>query len=294
MNDQAARLRELLNKENTPTSKETKSHTKKTRVIAVTSGKGGVGKTNFTINLAYALINLGFKVLLFDADIGFANVDVLLGMIPKYNISDVLHGDKKLLDIITKGPKELEIISGGSGIHDIMRLENHKVEYILNQFYQIENYADYLLVDTGAGLSNTVFNFINSADEVIIVTTPEPTSLTDAYAMMKALTLNNDKLHIHLVVNRVQDMDEAKEAYDKLNRVVKRFLSIELDFLGYVYDSKYMIDSVKKQIPVLLDQPGSKVAKRFNAISLKLIGGENPEESGVSGFVDNLKRLFKR
>lgn len=296
MRDQAARLRELINKQNPTTKTEIMSKNKKTKVIAVTSGKGGVGKTNFTINLSYALMNLGFKVLLFDADIGFANVDVLLGIMPKYNISDVLHGDKKLMDIIAKGPRDLEIISGGSGIHDIMRLENHKVEYILNQFYQLENYADYLLIDTGAGLSNTVFNFINSSDEVIIITTPEPTSLTDAYAMMKALTINNSGLKIKLVVNRVASTEEAKEVYDKLKRVVQRFLSIELEFLGYVYDSKHILESVKKQTPVLIDQPNSPIAKRFNAISLKLIGDVegNEDDKGLTNFVDNLKRLFKR
>jgi len=295
MRDQAARLRELLNKENNVNKNKTAKKKRKTKVIAVTSGKGGVGKTNFTINLAYSLINLGFKVLVFDADIGFANVDVLLGIMPKYNIADVLHGEKKLLDIIEKGPGGLEIISGGSGIHDIMRLENHKIEYILNQFYQIEDYADYLLIDTGAGLSNTVFNFVNSADEVIVVTTPEPTSLTDAYAMMKALTMNNEGLKMKLVVNRVEDEKDALDVYYKLKRVIQRFLSIELDFLGYIYDSKHIIESVKNQMPLLMEQPNSNVAKKFNSIALKLIGNDTDSENqGISHFIDNLKRFFKR
>ena len=190
MHDQAERLRQLLkNSKNSTQSNNLKKMTSNTRIIAVTSGKGGVGKTNFTINLAISLSNLGYSVIVIDADIGLANVDVLLGLTPKETLTSVLNQNKRITDIIIDGPNGVKIIAGGSGIYDMLQLDNNSLEYFKNQLLEIENQFDFVLIDTGAGISETVMGFVISANEVILITTPEPTSITDAYALIKALKI---------------------------------------------------------------------------------------------------------
>lgn len=298
MNDQAEKLRKLVKDSKTfkkKTPDQSNGVNKKTRIVAVTSGKGGVGKTNFTLNLAISLNNLGYKCIVFDADIGFANVDVISGIIPKYTIADVLENNMKMKDIMIEGPVGVKLISGGSGINEIMQLDLQKLEYLLNEFQSLEDESDFILIDTGAGLSKTVLSFVNAADEIIIITTPEPTSLTDAYAMIKALNMFNENVDLKIIVNRVENEKEADDVFKKLNKVSTKFLDIKVNKLGYIYDSRSVLEAVKKQVPFMLHNPTSSVSKKVNSIALKLIGEDEKEnQSGMGSFISNLRSVFTK
>ena len=295
MSDQAERLRQLITKSNhSRTDNTIFKRTSATRVLAVTSGKGGVGKTNLTINLAISLSKLGYSVVVFDADIGLANIDVLLGVVPRFTISEVLNGNKDITEIMTKGPNGINIIAGGSGISELFEMDNNKREKLVNQLVKLEEYADYILIDTGAGISDTVISFVNAANEVILVTTPEPTSLTDAYAMLKALIIKGKHDRVQVIINRAADHKEADEVYNKLNMTANRFLKTKIDNLGYVLDSKLVTESVKNQCPFIVMYPNSQVSKKINYIALQIVGNKNLRgaQAGISTFIHKFKSFF--
>ncbi|WP_026893832.1 MinD/ParA family protein [Clostridiisalibacter paucivorans] len=297
MRDQAERLRELVNIKTYNNRDKKKDNIKRhTRVISITSGKGGVGKTNIAINLAISLTKLGHKVIVFDADIGFANVDVILGIIPKYTIADVLNGDKDIYDIIEYGPNDIGIIAGGSGIKDIMNLSEVQLTKLTNQLISLENLADFIIIDTGAGLSNTVMSFVNSSDEVILIITPEPTSLTDGYAMIKTLANKNKDLNIKVIINRVAHEKEGKIVYNKLNMVANKFLKINVDNIGYINDSKFVSEAVRNQEPFSLKYPKSIPSKKMKYIAMNIIENKygSADDRGMVKFVDKLKNFFLR
>ncbi|WP_427338667.1 MinD/ParA family protein [Caloranaerobacter sp. DY30410] len=273
MRDQAYRLRQMVSKYKSNKAKIENKINNKTRVMAITSGKGGVGKTNFTINLAISLNKLGYKTVIFDADIGLANVDIALGIMPKHTIADVIKRKKDILEIITEGPCGLKIIAGGSALEELIDIKERELYELTSQLEKLSGIADFILIDTGAGISRTVLSFIEAANEIILVTTPEPTSLTDAYALIKTLIISNCSYNkINLVVNKADNYYEAKEVYEKLNRVTKRFLNFELINLGYIQNSKLLVESVKLQKPITLLHPNSSFVKRINTIALKIVG----------------------
>lgn len=297
MKDQAEKLREMIKKSTTSKNDiSLKKRTNTTRVMAITSGKGGVGKTNFTINLAISLSKLGYKVVIFDADIGLANIDIILGVTPKHTIAEVLDGNKNITDIMTEGPNGLKIIAGGSGIAQLAQLNNEQLDILTAQLAKLEEYADFILIDTGAGLSDTVLNFVNVANEVILVTTPEPTSLTDGYAMIKTITSKGKHQKINLLVNRVEDNKEAKEVFNKLNMVTNRFLKINMENLGYLYKSDLVEDSVKNQKPFIILYPNSNISRKINGIALTIAGDENSKsnEIGFGKFISKFKTIFSK
>lgn len=295
LGDQAENLRKLITKRKSMYDSKKNLSSDNTRVITVTSGKGGVGKTNFTINLALSLCKSGYKVAVLDADIGFANIDVMLGIMPKYTLIDVINGNKNILEIIEDGPYGLKIIPGGSGLDDIMRLDIDKLNLLTNQLIKLEQYIDIIIIDTGAGISNTVINFAGSSDEIILVITPEPTSLTDGYAMLKVINNKVKKDNIKIVVNRVKNERESIEVFNKLNNVSRRFLNLGLENLGYLYESKLVINSVKKQKPFILADPKSNISKKIDSIALDLINNKNiTTNNGLKGFLDNIKKLVNR
>ncbi|RKD34454.1 MinD/ParA family protein [Thermohalobacter berrensis] len=297
MRDQAEKLREIMRDLKFSNNiNNNRKRTKNTRVLAITSGKGGVGKTNFTVNLAISLSNLGYKVVIFDADIGLANIDVLFGIYPKYTLADIINGRKNILDIITDGPNGIKIIAGGSGITELMNVDRIMLDKLSNQLEKLESMADFILIDTGAGVANTVLNFVKAADEVILVTTPEPTSLTDAYAMIKVLTMMDEDNKIQLVINRVKNSKEANDIYEKIEKVSSRFLNVNVEYLGYLYNSKLLTDSVIKQNPLLLMYPNSPIAKKINGIALKILGDQKSYEdsSGIKKFVNVFKSFLDK
>lgn len=284
MSDQAEKLRQMTLKYTIPKSTIIKQRPK-SRVITVTSGKGGVGKTNFTVNLALALAALNQKVLVIDADLGMANVEVVLGCSSSYSILNLLEGGLKITDIVTEGPRGILFLPGGSGIYHLANLSEAYLKHIVSQISLFDSWADFILIDTGAGISRNVLNFVTAADEVIIITTPEPTAMTDAYAMMKAYAGQSGAAPLKLVVNRVVDRDEGQMVVDKLMRVSQRFLDVSIDNLGYVYEDRNLVKAVKQQTPLLLAYPGAISSRCIEGIAKKLLTGENKEPPrGIKGF----------
>lgn len=284
MSDQAEKLRQMTLNAKIPKSPIIKQGPK-SRVITVTSGKGGVGKTNFTVNLALALAALDQRVLIIDADLGMANVEVVLGCSAQYNILNLLEDGLKLTDVVADGPRGIKFMAGGSGIYHLANLSDAHLQHIVRQISLFDNWADFILIDTGAGLSRNVLNFVMAADEVIIITTPEPTAITDAYAMMKAYASQNGIAPLRLVVNRILDRDEGQMVVDKLVRVSQRFLDVSIENLGYVYEDRNMVKAVKNQVPVLLSFPEAISSRSIESIGQRLVLGENIQQPrGIKGF----------
>ena len=244
------------------------------RIIAVTSGKGGVGKSNLTVNLALAFLAEGKKTLVIDADLGMANVDVLLGTSSKYNLLHLLDEDVVLDDVILKGPYGLRYISGGSGMEQAGEFTPAERDLLEEKLTGCGELADVILIDTGAGIGRNVLDFILAADEVILVTTPEPTAMTDAYAVMKAYSMYAAKPNMRIVVNRVYDEAESLEVAEKLRKTAERFLHMEIGSLGAIYEDRTMIQAVRQQKPILQAYPDSLAAKCIKAIARSILYGE--------------------
>jgi flagellar biosynthesis protein FlhG len=289
MIDQAQGLRNLVQIKN-------EHGTRETRVITVTSGKGGVGKSNFTLNFALTLQSRGYKVLVFDADIGLANIDVLMGVSSKYSLYHLLKKEKTIWEIIQKGYNDLEFIAGGSGFNDLLRLTDDELDYFANQVNQLNGYVDFIIFDTGAGLSKETLKFILAAEETIVVTTPEPTSITDAYAIIKMVNSMGHKVPFTLVINRVTDLKEGKQTADKISLVAKQFLQIDIPTLGFVDDDSSVSKAVKKQIPFTIAFPNSAASKGIHSLVDRFIAGQQQGESanaGIKGFLSRMVTLLK-
>lgn len=292
MNDQAQMLRELVLK------RESARHAgKKTRIITVTSGKGGVGKSNFTLNFALALQAKGLKVLVFDADIGLANIDVLMGITPKYNLYHLLKKEKSIWEIIHTGYNGLEFIGGGSGFNDLLDLSSEELDYFAEQVSQLHGHCDVILFDTGAGLSKETLKFILAAEETIVVTTPEPTSITDAYAIIKMVNNLQSGVAFRLVINRVTEPREGKQTADKITLVAKKFLQMDIPTIGFVADDSHIPKAVKRQIPFTVAYPNSPAAKNLLEIADRYVQDSVQESaepaSGVKGFLSKMLKLMK-
>lgn len=271
--DQAEALRNII--------KNQKQANSSARVITVTSGKGGVGKSSTSINLALQYTKLGKKVIILDADFGLANIEVMFGVIPQHNLADLMYKGKELKEIIVEGPEGIGFISGGSGIANLANLDNEQIKRLVFKLSELEKMADVLIIDTGAGISPSVLEFVAASTEVILVTTPEPTSITDAYALLKALNMfpeyNKDRTKIYVLCNRVSSINEGKNLFEKLNMVVKRFLNMELTMIGSVPQDYSVTKAVMKQKPVSLMYPNATATKAYEQIVKSL------ESDGVVG-----------
>ena len=270
---------------------------KKSRIITVTSGKGGVGKTSVSINLAIQFRLQGKSVIIFDADFGLANIEVMFGAIPKYNLSDLVYRGKDLKDIIVKGPMDIGFVSGGSGITSFGDLSKDQIMYLVYKIKELESMADIIIIDTGAGISSTVMDFVVASSEVLLVTTPEPTSITDSYSLLKALNKHKDfrreNTHIKVITNKVDNYEEGINLYNKLNVVVGKFLHIDIDFLGIIEPDENMSKSVIQQKPICMLYPNSKGAKAFKKLSdtlLEMKTEENPQKGLMVMFLKKFKR----
>ncbi len=287
MGDQAERLRNLM-------AKNSKQEKHNARVISVTSGKGGVGKTNFSINFAISLKKLGYKVIVFDADIGLANAEIISGTIIKHTIADLLQDeDKDIFDIINEGPKGIKLISGGSGLKELSLINENSLIQILKQLEILEEHFDFIIIDTGAGLSDIVLDFIMASHEVIFVITSDPTSLTDGYTLLKALVKSGYKGEIKILMNMVENKAEALEVYNKLNTVAKKFLRINIEYLGYLKRNNVVKNAVKNQIPFVISNPNSQLSRRINIIALNYINEDKVENTNEKfSFTKKLKGLI--
>ena len=290
MNDQANKLRQMNEMMGNNRSPILKPIPTQARVITVTSGKGGVGKTNFTVALAIAFARLGKKVLVIDADLGLSNVDVILGTSPPGNLLQVMQGDYSLNDVVADGPLGIKFISGGSGIYDLSNLSDVQLQYFLNQLGQFDSWADVILIDTGAGLNRMVLNFVMAADEVIVITTPEPTAVADAYAVIKTYASHGGTSPVRLVVNRVREVTEGNGVVNKLSKVTQRFLGLTLSHLGFVFEDRLVQKAVTSQVPLMIAYPDSVFARCIDKIAHTLTFGEEimPSPRGIRGLFQRL------
>ncbi|KKM12429.1 hypothetical protein SY88_04015 [Clostridiales bacterium PH28_bin88] len=262
------------------------------RVIAVSSGKGGVGKTNVVVNLAITLARMGKRVAVFDADLGMANVDVLLGMVPKYTLHDVLRGERSLEQIIIPGPYDIMVVPGGSGVQELANLDYYQREHLLREIRIFEDRADFLLIDTGGGISRNVLGFVSAADEVMIISTPEPTAITDAYSMIKVLSRFQLHQEVYLVINRASNRGEAQQTAAKLETAARRFLQLKVTTLGYILDDRAVGKAVMSQQPFTLLYPQAVATQNIRDIAAGLVEGGSWSTGGVGGFMERLLRLF--
>ncbi len=283
MADQAEALREIM-KQNPQVGKS------RTRIITVASGKGGVGKTNLSTNLALAYGKLGKKVILMDADLGLANVNVVLGIIPKYNLYHLIRKQKTMKDIIMDTNYGIQIVAGASGFSKIANLTDEERGNFINELAELSS-ADIIIIDTSAGVSNNVLSFIAAADETIIVTTPEPTAITDAYGIIKiiATEIESTGMGLKLIVNRVKSVTEGKKVAERVINIASQFLNLKVDYLGYVYDDPIVQQSVLKQKPFTVVDPKGKASACVHQIVSRLEKVEYREGGGIGKF---LKKLF--
>ncbi len=260
-----------------------------TRIITISSGKGGVGKTNIVANLGYALCRFGKRVLILDADLGLGNLDVLLGLTPEYNLSHVINGEKKLADIVVSGPGRLQILPAASGIQEMTALTQEERHFIFSQLDAFIRKFDILLIDTAAGISSNVLYFNINADEILVVATPEPTSITDAYALMKVLSVKYGSDHFKLVVNAVASEHEADEVFRQISLVADRFLNVDIEFYGGIALDENLKKGVRQQKVVSELAPLSKVSRNFSTLARKIAAApfdESRRRSSQWGLLD--------
>ncbi len=290
--DQAERLRNIIKKQDFEADYE-----RTARVITVTSGKGGVGKTSLSVNLAIQLGRLGKRVIVFDADFGLANIEIMLGIRPKYNLADLMYRGKSIEDIITYGPENIGFISGGSGINELANLTRDQVFSMIHRLGELDRIADVIIVDTGAGISDTVLEFVAASEEVLLVATPEPTSITDAYALLKTLnkkaSYRPDKTVVKMVANQVRGEREAAELFEKLGVVVGKFLDIEVEFLGSVPYNKNMQRAIMRQAPVSISDPESDAARAVRELAgcLEDVMTKKTEKGGIVKLFSSVIRM---
>ena len=290
--DQAERLRRMV-QSNTVNASPTTA-----RVITVTSGKGGVGKTNTVVNLAIQFKKAGKRVVILDADFGMANIEVMFGAIPKYNLIDMVQKGMPLKKIVAEGPMGVGFISGGSGMADLVDLEKDQLQYLIQRLKELDELADIILIDTGAGIGNTVIEFLVASSEIVVVTTPEPTSITDAYSLLK--TLNNTpgflekRARIYFLANRVDSKSEGKTLFQNLSVVVNKFLSIRMEYLGFVPYDDAILRAVMQQTPVSVKMPASRSSRAFESLAGQLLDGSAVESEKTGGIAALLMSLIKK
>ncbi|GMO35444.1 MAG: MinD/ParA family protein [Termitinemataceae bacterium] len=291
MEDQAEKLREAMKKEgDAPEIIHSSRTLKKTRIITVASGKGGVGKTNMSVNMALAYARLGKKVIVMDADLGLANVNVMLKMIPKWNLYHVIRKQKTMKEILVETEYGISIVAGASGFSKIANLDEEERQNFIDEMNTLSN-ADIIIIDTSAGVSVNVLDFIAAADDAVIITTPEPTAITDAYGIIKIIATEIDSLNmgLRLVVNRVHNVSDAKKVADRMTDIAGHFLNVKLDYLGFVYDDPAVSQAVLKQRPFMVESPRSKASQCVQHIVGRL---EKTDVSGAGGFGNMVKRIF--
>ena len=269
--DQAEQLRNIIKASSQP-------QRPLARVITVTSGKGGVGKSNTAINLAVQFKKMGQRVIILDADFGLANIEVMFGAVPKHNLCDLIYQGKNIKEIITWGPMDVGFISGGSGIAGMSNLSIDHLSYIIKNLSELDEMADIIIVDTGAGIADAVLEFLVASGEILLVTTPEPTSITDSYSLLKALNrhprYSREVSHIKVIANKVENGQEGRSLYEKLDTVVARYLKIPITYLGMVPQDAQLAKAVMQQMPVSIQNPDSKSAQAYEMLAAKLMNKE--------------------
>ncbi len=265
------------------------------RIITVTSGKGGVGKSNTSINLACQFKKLGQRVLILDADFGVANIEIMFGTVPKHNFCDLIYQGKNITDIITWGPMDIGFISGGSGIAGLSNLSQDYLNYIIQNLAKLDAIADIVIIDTGAGISDAVLDFLVASGEILLVATPEPTSITDSYSLLKALNRHprflREDSKIKVIANKVSSDTEGETMYNKLNTVVNRYLKLPITYLGAIPQDYHLEDAVMQQKPVSMQSPRSKSALAYEKMAYALMDKEYDKslvKRGMAAFFSHI------
>lgn len=284
--DQAEQLRNIIKAKQNP-------QRPLARVITVTSGKGGVGKSNTSINLAIQFRKMGQRVIILDADFGLANIEIMFGTVPKHNLCDLIYKGKNIKDIITWGAGDVGFISGGSGIVGMSNLTKEHLTYIIQNLAQLDAIADVIIIDTGAGIADAVLEFLVASGEIILVTTPEPTSITDSYSLLKALhrhpRFSKEASQIKVVANRVNKLSEGNALFAKLEVVANRYLKLPISYLGAVPWDSQLTEAVMQQKPVSLSNPNAKSALAYEEIAAKLMGEDKPvKKRGMAAFFSHI------
>jgi len=308
MEDQAERLREIMRQKKNASGgdragRKTQANAegsssalsrdgRKTRIITVTSGKGGVGKTNLSVNMALAFARLGKKVVVMDADLGLANVNVMLNMIPKYNLYHVIKKQKSIHEILVETEYGISIVAGASGFSQIANMSEQERQEFISELDTL-SFADIIIIDTGAGVSSNVLDFIAAADDAIIITTPEPTAITDAYGIIKIIAMEYDPVNIglKLVVNRAKGAAEAKSVADRMTNIAGQFLNLKLDYLGFIYDDQSVPVSVRQQKPFMVIDPKCKASLCIQHLVERMDKNRMVESAGISAM---FKKIFNR
>ncbi|MCH5250704.1 MAG: MinD/ParA family protein [Lachnospiraceae bacterium] len=286
--DQAEQLRNIIKASSQP-------QRPLARVITVTSGKGGVGKSNTAINLAIQFKKLGQRVIILDADFGLANIEIMFGAVPKHNLYDLIYQGKNIKDIITWGPMDVGFISGGSGIAGMSNLSIDYLTYIIKNLAQLDEMADIIIVDTGAGISDAVLEFLIASGEILLVTTPEPTSITDSYSLLKALNrhprYSKESSEIKVIANKVSSGQEGRDLFEKLDIVVTKYLKLPITYLGMVPQDTQLSKAVMQQMPVSIQNPESKSAQAYEMMAAKLMNKEYSKtvtKRGMAAFFSHI------
>ncbi|MBU3155103.1 MinD/ParA family protein [Clostridium estertheticum] len=285
MLDQAQRLRQMAVKNDNKVDLQP-------RIITVTSGKGGVGKSNIVVNLSIALQKMGKKVMIFDADIGMGNDDIIMGCSSRYSVFDVISKGKEIEEVVLTGPFGVKLLPGGSALTKVEDLTEVERNIFLNKLTALTG-LDYIIMDTGAGVNKSVLGFIACCEDLVIVTTPEPTSLTDAYSLLKAVKHFDIKNSAKVIINRSLDNDEADLTFNKFNNAVNKFLDMKLEYLGKIGEDKKLSYAVRQQEPVVVSYPNSEAAKDINKIANKLEGAKDKVSGiGVEGLFKKIFSIF--
>ena len=290
--DQAEQLRNVIKQ------KSMEAPSESARIVTITSGKGGVGKSNAAVNLAVWFKKMGKRVIIFDADLGLANVEVMLGIVPKYNLSDLIYRGKSIREIITLGPLDIGLISGGLGIPGLNNLSKDQILYLVHSLEELNTMADIIIIDTGAGISDSVLEFVMASPEVLLISTPEPSSLTDSYSLLKALYRNpifsKDKVRINIVANKVNSVEEGNAVFSRLDAVVAQFLKGSIYFLGMIPQDREIDNSVRGQKVVSIEKPNAPSSKAFKVLAENYMNHEHKVISMRGGIAQMIINFLSR
>ncbi|MED9902637.1 MAG: MinD/ParA family protein [Lachnospiraceae bacterium] len=283
--DQAEQLRNII--------KASNKQRPMARVLTVTSGKGGVGKSNTSINLAIQFRKMGKRVIILDADFGLANIEIMFGAVPKHNLCDLIYQGKNIKEIITWGPMDVGFISGGSGIVGMSNLNRDYLTYIIQNLAELDAIADVIIVDTGAGISDAVLEFLVASGEILLVTTQEPTSITDSYSLLKALNrhprFSPESSQVKMIANKVDKEEDGQILYNKLNAVVVRYLKLPFSYLGAIPQDNQLSKAVMQQVPVSLQNPSAKSSVAYENIASQLMNREmTVRKRGMAAFFSHI------
>lgn len=288
MNDQAQALRNMVLQKSPKESLASKM-----KIITVTSGKGGVGKSNFSTNLALSLKQYGKSPIILDADFGLANVEILFGHRPKYNLAHLIKNECTFEEVLTQNHYGVPFISGGSGVKEMLFLDQEQINHIALELKKLEEHTDLLLVDTGAGINDIVLKFCQIADEVYVIVTPEPASMTDAYALIKTIIKDFGlKPSFNIIVSKARDRKEAHDVYNKMAYVASQFLDLPIRYVGYIpYDPK-LFEAVKYQQPVMKYDENCPASEAYKAIGRSILQMPQEENKQKINWLDKFKRVF--